>query len=522
MAMQANQMSVHEILEMIFQKKRLFLLCTLLGLGASMLVFEMAVKWYDSRAEILVLDRQTDDPNIRGLANTTSIQARFNTVRAKILSVANLVELLPKFQLRGYDPSRAASLSPAQRRAYEESLAKALAGSVQMYLRGPVIHVRVERQGEGGADEAYRMVEVLANEVQNRYIEVRESDINDARMVLERLLSQYRERLEESEKYVRHFSEMNMVDLTEDQGDLRRSLMGLESQQAGSKAMVGRLLNLMKRQDDSLLAVRKLRAQREAVAAQVEAEPEYVVSEVTTAQSSMERLLGHRLAEAQAQLIELQRDRSPEHPMVRDKMAEVARFTEQLEKVKSPVVTEERKSVNQRLVQLRSQLNQLDADIAAAESERHALEEEVDALTERIKQIPMKELRRSELVREMNVARQMYQNIRMRFENAELTHQLEIKDRQTRFETIRPPSVNPAPIRPNRKFILIMGTFLGMVMGLVVCFLREFTDTSFRNLEDASRFLDLPVLGVIPEVTKMGKRRTRMRSSSGMAGGGGN
>ncbi|NQU43747.1 hypothetical protein HQ520_10715 [bacterium] len=36
--------------------------------------------------------------------------------------------------------------------------------------------------------------------------------------------------------------------------------------------------------------------------------------------------------------------------------------------------------------------------------------------------------------------------------------------------------------------------------------MREFTDTSFRSLEDASRFLDMPVLGVIPEVAGIGSR----------------
>ena len=52
-----------------------------------------------------------------------------------------------------------------------------------------------------------------------------------------------------------------------------------------------------------------------------------------------------------------------------------------------------------------------------------------------------------------------------------------------------------------------MGTFVGSIVGIVLCFVREFTDTSFRNIEDASRYLDLPVLGVIPEVEGAPRRR---------------
>lgn len=56
-----------------------------------------------------------------------------------------------------------------------------------------------------------------------------------------------------------------------------------------------------------------------------------------------------------------------------------------------------------------------------------------------------------------------------------------------------------------------MGVFLGMIVGIVLSFVREFTDTSFRNLDDASRFLDLPVLGVIPEVTHTSRPRRPRR-----------
>jgi capsular polysaccharide biosynthesis protein len=116
------------------------------------------------------------------------------------------------------------------------------------------------------------------------------------------------------------------------------------------------------------------------------------------------------------------------------------------------------------------------------------------------------------LQREHSINAQMYADIQLRYEKAQMTDTLEAADRLTRFTVMERASYEPQPIRPHKKMVWAMGTFLGMIVGIAVSFVREFTDTSFRNLDDASRYLDMPVLGVIPEVVNSTKPRRAAQS----------
>jgi uncharacterized protein involved in exopolysaccharide biosynthesis/Mrp family chromosome partitioning ATPase len=54
------------------------------------------------------------------------------------------------------------------------------------------------------------------------------------------------------------------------------------------------------------------------------------------------------------------------------------------------------------------------------------------------------------------------------------------------------------PIKPRKAINLLMGLFLGVVMGMGIAFGREYLDQSIRNPEDVERMSDLPVLSTIP------------------------
>ncbi len=55
-------------------------------------------------------------------------------------------------------------------------------------------------------------------------------------------------------------------------------------------------------------------------------------------------------------------------------------------------------------------------------------------------------------------------------------------------------------IRPNTKMNTAAGAILGLILGLAIVVALEYLDDSIRTPEDVARYLDVPILGLIPTV----------------------
>lgn len=60
---------------------------------------------------------------------------------------------------------------------------------------------------------------------------------------------------------------------------------------------------------------------------------------------------------------------------------------------------------------------------------------------------------------------------------------------------------NTAPISPNKKINLTIGTLSGLMLGFIIALLRYFLDTTIKSSQDIERVIELPVLGEIPLIT---------------------
>jgi capsular exopolysaccharide synthesis family protein len=62
----------------------------------------------------------------------------------------------------------------------------------------------------------------------------------------------------------------------------------------------------------------------------------------------------------------------------------------------------------------------------------------------------------------------------------------------------RPKKAN-APVFPNFTMNLLLGAGVGLIFGIGIAFMLEHLDTSVKSLEDVERYLQVPVLAVIPK-----------------------
>ncbi len=66
-------------------------------------------------------------------------------------------------------------------------------------------------------------------------------------------------------------------------------------------------------------------------------------------------------------------------------------------------------------------------------------------------------------------------------------------------ETHDQPVVSDAPVSPNVTLNLLLGAVLGLIFGVGIAFFLEYMDTSVKSIEDVERYLQVPVLAVIPK-----------------------
>jgi len=140
---------------------------------------------------------------------------------------------------------------------------------------------------------------------------------------------------------------------------------------------------------------------------------------------------------------------------------------------------------------------------------RAALKAQLDLITDRLKSVEViKDESREQLIRE-NLNTQDYEDAKRDFEvEMGMLQQMKVKlmgetiARKIpgpRVEVHEAPIISNSPVSPNVRLNLILGAVVGLVFGIGIAFFLEYLDTSVKTLEDVERYLQVPVLAVIPK-----------------------
>jgi len=73
------------------------------------------------------------------------------------------------------------------------------------------------------------------------------------------------------------------------------------------------------------------------------------------------------------------------------------------------------------------------------------------------------------------------------------------KGRPDSIEVHDDPQIAGGPSSPNVTLNLVLGAVVGLIFGVGIAFFLEYLDTSVKSLEDVERYLQVPVLAVIPK-----------------------
>lgn len=140
---------------------------------------------------------------------------------------------------------------------------------------------------------------------------------------------------------------------------------------------------------------------------------------------------------------------------------------------------------------------------------RATLKAQLDLTSDRLKTVStMKDETRDDAIKR-GLDAQDYVDAKRDFEtDQELLQQMKLKligedtSAEMQIESVKiheRPVIADHPVSPNVTLNLVLGAVVGLIFGVGIAFFLEYLDTSVKSLEDVERYLQVPVLAVIPK-----------------------
>lgn len=168
------------------------------------------------------------------------------------------------------------------------------------------------------------------------------------------------------------------------------------------------------------------------------------------------------------------------------------------------------KSKHPKIIQIKEELeknvtrldDELEKELASLKSKRAVLYSREKVLKDTIGEFEQdalnssgNELEYSILQRNLNTSKQLYDTLLSKIKESDILKTSESSNIRLVEEALAP--INPSS--PNKKRNLMMGLVIGLVGGIMFAMFLEYMDQSIRTEEDVKKYLNIPVLSVIPK-----------------------
>lgn len=219
-----------------------------------------------------------------------------------------------------------------------------------------------------------------------------------------------------------------------------------------------------------------------------------------------------RESELAAELGQLQQRYTAEHPDVQRVQAQLASVRDSLEDVGGAVGGGGAAGMRERnsaYVQLKAQLNSVQAEIRAITEQQGELQEVRQELQAQLGQAPLVEQEFLELNRRLETAIEERDEVAEKARTAGLSGSLEASSIGEQFVLAEPATVPRKPVRPSEKLILALGLVLAVGGGGASVMAAEMLDRSVRSAAQLARIVGETPLAMIPQLTTVRENRRR-------------
>lgn len=215
-----------------------------------------------------------------------------------------------------------------------------------------------------------------------------------------------------------------------------------------------------------------------------------------------------------AQLAKLEAERISYLDKYTEKHPRMIELNDQIAELKAKIAEETRKvaalqapsdnSVHQRLVASKFQS---EGELIVARQKAALLQELIDQNNRDLEQLPAVEKGYVKAARDAQVAGELYIMLAKRLEESKVAEVMV----PTNVQIVDEPTLPERPIAPRKGRTLVLAALLGLILGCGFTVAKELMNRTIRTEDDVKNYLDLPVMGAIPDEESMSRAMTKQK-----------
>lgn len=162
------------------------------------------------------------------------------------------------------------------------------------------------------------------------------------------------------------------------------------------------------------------------------------------------------------------------------------------------------------IMQIQSQLKANQLEIQSLQGAQKRINAELGEYQARLNAAPMVEQQLDEISRGYLESSKNYDTLQQKLQDSQLASSLQQNQQGEQFSIISPPSFPAAPSAPNHILISLGGLGAGLIIGLMLAVLLEFTDVRIQKESDLEGIVSARVLVGIPKLSTPVEDRRRV------------
>jgi len=451
---------------------------------------------YTSKAVVLVVPQQVPADYVKP-TTATRLDEQLQTISQQILSRTRLEQIIDEL-----------NLYPDERRTgIMQDVVEEMTRDVGIDItRGDAFSVSFT---SGNARTAQKVAERLTSAFIDESTKDQQNLTEGTSQFLESSTEEMRQRLEETEKKLQDYRQRHA-------GELPTQLEGNLTALQNTHQQMQIVIEAENRDHDRHIFIERQIADLQAPPAPQSAPPLPPPTDGppkgTTAQ-----MLAFYEAQLQSEQAAGWEDERPEVRTTRRMIDDLHKKMDQ-EALAQPLSSEAGASAaevdrERKLADYRSQLAQLDKQIAYEQSEQKRLQTVAAGLQQRVDDVPARESELLDLNRDYTTLSSLYNNRLAKKEEADLATNLQRRQIGETFKLLDAARVPEKPASPNRPLLNVAGLAGGLAIGVLLVGLLEYRDKTFKSDDEIVNLLSVRVLAVVPfmESAADHKRAVRMQ-----------